>query len=103
MRGYRNAALAVLYVVGIVLLIMRVMTFPGGDGGAPIVFPMAMLSLLVLSVAVMAFLFGYEPVHLYAQGRTQEAVAFFWKTVATFAGFTAVLFAAAYLYVARGG
>lgn len=72
--------------------------------GVPeIVFPMAFLSLLVLSVAVVAFLFGYEPVHLYVGGRPQEAVAFFWRMVATFAALMAALIVAVSVYAAVGG
>lgn len=48
---------------------------------APIVF----LSLLTLSVAVMAFLFFYQPIILLIDGHKKEALNFFIKTVAIFA------------------
>jgi len=53
---------------------------------APVVF----LSLLTLSVAVMAFLFFYQPLMLFIDGKKKEAVNFFIKTVATFATLTVI-------------
>lgn len=53
---------------------------------APIVF----LSLLTLSVAVMAFLFFYQPLMLFIEGKKKEAVNLFVKTVGIFAAITAV-------------
>jgi hypothetical protein len=53
---------------------------------APIVF----LSLLTLSVAVMAFLFFYQPLLLLIDGKKKEAVNLFIKTVGIFAAITAL-------------
>lgn len=53
---------------------------------APIVF----LSLLTLSVAVMAFLFFYQPLLLLIEGKRKEAVSLFVKTVGIFAALTVV-------------
>lgn len=53
---------------------------------APIVF----LSLLTLSVAVMAYLFFYQPLQLLIEGKKKEAVNLFVKTVGVFAAITAV-------------
>ena len=53
---------------------------------APIVF----LSLLTLSVAVMAFLFFYQPLMLFIEGKKKEAVSLFVKTVGIFAAITMV-------------
>ena len=53
---------------------------------APIVF----LSLLTLSVAVMAFLFFYQPIMLFIEGKKKDAVNLFVKTVAIFAVITAI-------------
>jgi hypothetical protein len=50
-----------------------------------------MLSLLVLSVSVMAFLFFYQPVVLLLDGKREEALAFFLRTVGTFAAGTILL------------
>ena len=53
---------------------------------APIVF----LSLLTLSVAVMAFLFFYQPLMLFIEGKKKDAVTLFVKTVGIFAAITLV-------------
>ncbi len=53
---------------------------------APVVF----LSLLTLSVAVMAFLFFYQPLMLFIEGKKKDAVNLFIKTVGIFAAITAL-------------
>lgn len=47
--------------------------------------PIIMLSLLVLSVALMGYLFFYRPLELFMDGRRHEAATFFLKTIGTFA------------------
>ena len=56
---------------------------------APIVF----LSVLTLSVTVMAFLFFYQPLQLFIEGKKKEAVDLFAKTVGVFATITAAALA----------
>jgi len=53
---------------------------------APVVF----ISLLTLSVAVMAFLFFYQPLLLFIEGKKKDAVNLFVKTVGIFAAITAM-------------
>jgi hypothetical protein len=53
--------------------------------------PIIILSLLTLSVAVMAFLFFYQPLLLFIEGKKKEAVNLFVKTVGIFAVFTLVV------------
>jgi len=53
--------------------------------------PITFLSLLTLSVVVMAFLFFYQPLQLFIEGKKKEAVNLFVKTVGIFAAFTAVI------------
>ena len=55
--------------------------------------PIAMLSLLVLSVSVMGYLFFFEPFKLYFDGKREEALNFFLKTVGVFAVITAFILA----------
>jgi hypothetical protein len=89
---YINALAALVYIVGIVTLI-----FYGGPmiGGQETIFiPMAMLSLFVLSAALMAYIFLYTPALLAVEGKYKEATTLFLTTVAAFAVATAVLFAA---------
>ena len=53
---------------------------------APVVF----LSLLTLSVAVMAYLFFYQPLLFFIEGKKKAAIDLFVKTVGIFAVFTIV-------------
>ena len=80
---YFNAGAAVLYIVAIVACISFVLPRTGPEEGflAPIVF----LSMLVLSVALMGFLFFFQPLRLMLSGAHKESAVFFLKTVGTFA------------------
>jgi hypothetical protein len=80
----RNAIFAALYIVLIVSTITSFETL-FKDTPDTIMAPMVMLSLLVLSVAIMGYLFAFEPLRLYIDGKKQEAVAFFGRTVGFFA------------------
>ena len=53
---------------------------------APVIF----LSLLTLSVAVMAYLFFYQPLQLLLEGKKKEAVRLFFQTVGVFGALTVV-------------
>ncbi len=91
MRPFAHAILAALYIASVVTILDRVL---GGteEGQLGILAPIAGLSLLVLSVAVMAYLFFYKPVTLYVEGAKKEAVTFFLTTLGSFAGFVLLLF-----------
>ena len=100
LNPYQSALLAALYIIVIVSVLQLLSSVgQGGDGEDTIFIPMAMLSLFVLSAAVMGFLFGFRPVALFLEGKKQEAVTFFFKTVATFA-VCALGFVLGYLYLA---
>ena len=91
-----NATLAALYIV----LIVSLINFFGklGEGvEETIIIPMVMLSLFVLSAAIMGYLFVLEPLKLYLDGHKQEAVNFFLKTVGAFACYV-VIFTGILLY-----
>lgn len=90
-QPYYNAILASGYIVGIVHLIQWFTGFQGIQ--QTILIPIGMLSLLVLSVSVMGFLFFYHPLLLLLEGKQQQAVTRFLKTVGTFAVLTAFFFA----------
>lgn len=79
-----NAVLAALYIVLIVSIMFRI--DPDGREET-ILMPIVMLSLFVLSAAVMGYLFVYEPLRLHLDNQRKEAVSFFLKMVLTFAGF----------------
>lgn len=53
--------------------------------------PLTMLSLFTLSAAVMAFIFLYQPVQLFIEGKKKQAVNLFVRTVGIFAVFTALV------------
>jgi len=89
---FLNALGAAAYIALIVSLMQGVI-FQAAPHDS-IFIPMAMLALLVLSVAVMAALFFYEPVRLLIEGKRPEAVAYFGKTLGAFALFVLVLVAA---------
>jgi len=88
MNPYVHAVLAALYIVAVVFVMSTFVDTPALEG--TLLLPVAMLSLLVLSVAVMAFLFGYRPFQLYFDNRKQEALRFFATTVLTFAFLVAI-------------
>lgn len=87
---YRNALLAIAYISGVALLIRHISSLhhdsPDNLSGT-----IAFLSLLVCSVATMAFLFFYHPLALLIEGKTKESASFFLKTLGTFAVITALV------------
>ena len=95
-----NAVLAAAYI-GVVVLIMN--TFVDGPhedvGQNVLLIPITVLSLFVLSAAVMGYLFLSEPLTLYFDGKKQEAVTFFFTTVAVFALITAAFVAMLFFLV----
>lgn len=92
---YINALLAALYIVFVVLLI----TYGPAhvrDKPDSILAPMAMLSLLVFSVALMGYLFFLQPVAMYMEGQKREAVELFTKTLGIFAVITGIVLVIAF-------
>lgn len=88
---YLNAVYAGIYIA----LLVSIVTYLGNyEHTEPqILFPIMALSLFVLSASVMGYLFILAPAMMYIDGKKEEAVAFFLKTVGTFAGLCALLFA----------
>jgi len=87
----KNPIINALAASGYIILVVSVITFISQTQEnkpdnflAPIIF----LSLLTLSVTVMAYLFFYQPLQLFISGKKKAAVDLFVKTVAVFAGFT---------------
>ena len=85
---FLNAFLASAYIVVIVFVIDRVTSITVVKD--TVLIPVVILSLFVLSAAVMAYLFIYEPLKLHLDNQRREAIIFFAKTVATFACFVAI-------------
>lgn len=93
---YLNALCAGVYIVIIVLLITYGPAFVRQKPDT-IFAPMAMLSLLVLSVVFMGYVFFFQPVSMYLEGQKREAVELFTKTLGTFALITGVVVLVAFV------
>lgn len=87
---YLNALIAGAYIVFVVLLITYGPAFVR-EKPDTIFAPIAMLSLLVLSVAFMGYAFIFQPTLLYIDGKKREAIELFTKTLLTFAFITGVI------------
>ena len=85
-----NALGASAYII-LVVTVMTFVTQPLKNKPDTFFAPITVLFVLTLSVAVMAFLFFYQPLLLFIEGKKKEAVNLFVKTVGIFAAFTAVV------------
>jgi hypothetical protein len=84
-KPFWYAFVAIAYIVILVTVMFSAESWvPEEDNMA---MPIAMLGLLVLSVAIMGFLFLSEPLRLFLENQKREAVTFFLKTVGIFACF----------------
>ena len=88
---FLNALGAAAYIWGIALLFYFLETVRG-DTPDSFIDPIGALSLLVFSVATMAFLFFYRPVVLLLDGKKEEAVSYFLKTLFSFGALTLLVF-----------
>jgi len=88
---YVNAICASVYIT-FGVMVMNFVTQPFKNKPDTFFAPVVFLSLLTLSVTVMAFLFFYQPLMLFIEGKKKEAVNFFIKTVGVFAAITIVFF-----------
>jgi hypothetical protein len=87
---YLHAIAASAYIWGIALF-FHYLSATHHDTPDTWTAPVAALSILVFSVAVMGFLFFYRPVVLLIDKKQAEAVSFFLKTLATFGAITLVV------------
>ncbi len=83
-----NALCAFVYICAVVLGINYGSNFAGDS--ASLLAPIAMLSLFVLSVSVMAYIFFLTPLRLYLDGNKEDGVRLFIKTIGFFALITFV-------------
>ncbi len=74
----------------ITLIFFAPVVLPGQK--ASVFIPMGMLGLLVFSVALMAYLFFYQPVLMLIEGEREKAVKLFLQTLGIFAVATGVVF-----------
>ena len=89
-KPFLHALGAALYII-VIVLVVQVVTSALKSQNETIIVPMTMLSLFVLSAAVMGYLFLSEPLYLLMEHRKQEALIFFAKVVGFFACFVAIL------------
>ncbi|MEK7227360.1 MAG: hypothetical protein AAB641_00500 [Patescibacteria group bacterium] len=87
---FLHALGAALYIVITVFVIDSFKSFEFRD---TLLVPMVMLSLFVISAAVMGYLFLSQPLQLYFDNKKCGAITFFGKTVASFAGLALILVA----------
>lgn len=88
-KPFLRALGAAVYIVGIVGLIQLFSHFLKNKPDT-IIIPMTMLSLFVLSAAVMGYLFLSESIYLLMENKKQEAFSFFLKVLGFFSGFVAL-------------
>jgi len=93
---YINAFLAAVYIVVIVLAIQSLQGI--AKSHQSVLVPMVMLSLFVISAALMGVLFVYTPAKMFLDNQREAALTFFFKTVGTFACF-AVIFTLLFLFL----
>ena len=88
-KPFIYALAAAGYIATLVLLMQTGITALQNKSDT-IIIPITMLSIFVLSAAVMGFLFLSEPLRLFLENQKQEAVTFFAKTVGFFTCFVTV-------------
>lgn len=84
-----HAGAASLYIIVLSLIMTFIMK--NTKGPDTVLAPITALSVFTLSAAVMGYLFVFEPLRLYLEGKKKEGIQFFFQTVAVFAGITAVI------------
>lgn len=90
----KNPLINALSASGYIVLIVSALSYVSQtQGNKPDTFfaPVAFLSLLTLSVVVMAYLFFYQPVQLFIEGKKKQAVQLFVHTAGIFAVITALI------------
>jgi hypothetical protein len=86
-----NALSASAYIGAIVLFLSNAERIFGNVEDMALI-PFGMLSLFVLSAAVMGYIFCYEPIKMFLEDKKQEGVNLFLKTVGIFAVITLLIF-----------
>jgi len=82
---FLNSLAALAYIVIVVLTINLISATEVNTGIAQYVMPIMVLSLFTLSAAVMGYLFCFKPLTMFLEGKKDEAVKLFLKTVGIFA------------------
>jgi len=94
---FYNALFAISYIVVLVTTVNLAFTHLEGVVGESIFLPMSALATLVLSVALMGYLFFYQPVIMIIEGKREEGVKLFLQTVGLFAVATVLVMLTAFI------
>ena len=94
---FYNAVLAVGYIV-LVAHVMYYGSKMAGPAEPSVLVPIAILSLFVLSAAVMGYIFLFQPVQMYLDGAKKESVDLFVRTIAAFAVLTIFFLSVLFFY-----
>jgi len=97
---FYNALFAIAYIIVLVTVMFVGPSFLSSGPDQSIFYPILALALLVLSVALMAYLFFYQPLMLIIDGKRDEAVRLFLQTVGIFAA--AIVALLLIFFVVRG-
>jgi len=82
---FLSAFTALVYIVIVVLTINLIDETEINIGIAQYIMPVIILSLFTLSAAVMGFLFCFKPLTMFLEGKKDQAVKLFLKTLGIFA------------------
>lgn len=82
-NAFINAILAEAYIILVVLIINYIGKYEHVENGT-IIIPIAVLSLFVLSAAIMGYLFVFKPADVYLNGEKDTAVKLFLYTLLIF-------------------
>ena len=97
---FYNALFAIAYIVVLVTTAIMGPQLFGGPKES-ILYPMLGLSVFVLSAAMMAYLFFYQPVLMLLDGDREKGIKLFLQTIGIFAVETGILLIASVIF-ARG-
>jgi len=86
-----NALCAIAYIV-FIGAVMYFLSDTQSNKPDTFLAPILFLSVFTLSAAIMGYLFLYQPLLLLIDGKKKQAVDLFLRTLAIFAGITAVIF-----------
>ena len=69
------------------------------EDGDSLIAPIAAISLFTLSAAVMGYLFCFQPIQLYLDGKKKQGIKLFLNTVEIFGGITVLILLLTFLRV----
>lgn len=95
-----NALAAISYIIVLVGGMNLITKYEVKEELASFVIPIIMISLFTLSAAVMAYLFCLQPLRLYLDGKKENAVSLFVKTILIFGALTLAILSL-YLIIVR--